>query len=483
MKERLPTKWDCETEVAVIGAGAAGPAVAISAHSAGAKVLILERMLEPSGDMALSAGMVYAADTSIQKALGIEDSSDRMYKLYIVACPKAKGKEAEKMRMIADGSAEVIEWLISLGVKFPAVIGVPGLMYGGLELLPEYAALVPPTPGAHACEGGGKALQAALIKVVKERGIQFLTETRARELIANAQGEIIGIKAENKGKALYIKTKRSVVICCGHFSHNKDLIERYVPEYVNFPTFTAPGLEGDGILMAQMHGAAVANISDFRVNIGMPYEPGRALLVVRWCPCILVNKKGKRFINDHAGYGPLAKAITEQEDSVCFVIFDNNARKTGAGNLLQPPLSGDLGLEIKQELVKTASTIRELAKEIGVDLATFEATVSAYNENARLGKDPEFGSTHFVEPILNPPFYAIKCVPAIGSPTGGLETNLQAQVLNVLGKPIPRLYAVGTVASLYPGYPGSGSHMASIFVFGRIAGRNAAEEPLSSKNR
>ncbi len=478
MKDQLPKKWDYETEVAVIGAGAAGPAVAISAHSAGAKVLILERFSDPSGDMALSAGMVYAAGTAIQKALGIKDTADRMYKLYIAACPKAKAKEVEKMRMIADGSAVVIDWLMSLGVKFPAVIGVPGVMYGGLELLPEYAATVPPTPGAHACEGGGKALQAALIKDVRERGIQFLAETRGRELIAGAEGEIIGIKAESNGKPIYIKAKRSVVICCGHFSHNKELIERYVPEYVNFPTFTAPGLEGDGILMAQMHGAAVQNISDFRINIGMPYEPGRALLVVRWCPCILVNKRGKRFINDHSGYGPLAKAIIEQEDSLCFVIFDNKARKTGAGNLLQPPLSGDLSLEIKKGLVKTASTIGELAKEAGIDFATFEATVSAYNENARLGKDPEFGSTHFLEPIVDPPFYAVKCVPAIGSPTGGLETDLRAQVLNVFGKPIPRLYAVGTAASLYPGYPGSGSHMASIFVFGRIAGRNAAKESL-----
>jgi fumarate reductase flavoprotein subunit len=478
MKVRLVKKWDYETEVAILGAGAAGPTVGIWAHSAGAKALILERMSEPSGDMAISGGFVYAAGTSIQKALGIEDSSDRMFRLYRAACPKVNKREAEKMRVIADGSAEVIEWLMSLGVKFPASIGWPGLTYGGIEILPEYAALIPPTPGAHSCEGGGKAMHNALLGEVKARGIEILAGTRGRELIANARGEIIGIKAESNGETRYIKANRSVVVCTGHFAHSKKLMEMYAPKHADFPTFTAAGLEGDGLIMAQAHGAAIGNICDCRTNIGSPYKPGRALLVSRWNPCILVNKRGKRFINDHAGYSPLAEAILEQEGSMCFVIFDEAARRSRGGNILHPCLSHDLRLEIEQGLVKTASTIGELAKEIGVDPFTLETTVATYNENAKSGKDPEFGSTHFVEPINNPPFYAIKGVPSIGSPTGGLVTNREAKVLNVFGKVMPKLYAVGSVASLYPGYPGSGSHLTNIFVFGRIAGEHAARQPL-----
>lgn len=478
MKEQLPKKWDYETEVGVIGAGAAGPTVAISAHAAGAKVLILEKMSEPAGDMALSGGIVYAAGTSIQNKLGVEDSTDRMYKLYVTAVPKSNMKERERFRMISDGSAEVIEWLMSLGVKFPAVMGTPGLSYSGLEHLPEYASVVPPTPGAHICEGEGKAIQDALIREVKNRGINILTVTRGRELLIDNKSQIIGIRAESKDKTIYIKTKRSMVLCSGHFAHNKKLIELYCPKYADFPTYTATGLEGDGLIMAQALGAAVANISDFRVNIGMVYEPGKAIFVSRWCPCILVNKKGKRFINDHAGYDPLAKAILEQEDSICFVIFDEAGRKRSGDNVLMPPLSRDLSREIELGLAKMASTISELAQKIEVDPVTLETTLAKYNENAKLGKDPEFGSTHFLEPINNLPFYAIKCEPCISAPTGGLDTNNQAQVLNVFGKIIPRLYAVGTVASLCPGYPGGGANMAYIFHFSRIAGRNAAREPL-----
>jgi len=478
MKGRLPKKWDLETEVAVIGAGAAGPTVAISAHSAGAKVLMLEKMPKPSGDIRISGGCVYAAGTLIQKKLNIKDSAERMYRLYVASCPKANRKEREKMRIIAYGSADAINWLSSLGVKFPAKYGAPGITYGGLELLPEYAAVVSPVPGAHACEGGGKVFQEILLDRAREKGIEIVTDMRAHELISDIRGRIVGIKAENRGKEVTLRAKRSVVICSGHFAHSKKLIDLYAPEYRTFPTFTADGLEGDGLIMAQEHGAAVANISDCRVNIGMPYKGRKALMISRWSPCILVNRGGKRFINDHAGYGPLAKAIIEQEGSMCFVIFDELARKTREGNILHPYLSLDLSIEIEKGLVKTASTIGNLAKEIGVNPTALETTVRKYNENAKLGKDPEFGSVHFVEPICYPPFYAVKGVPAIGSPTGGLVINLGGQVLDVFGRAIPNLYAVGAVTSIYPGYPGSGSHFANIFVFGPIIGKNAAKNPL-----
>jgi len=474
----LPKKWDYETEVAVIGAGAAGPTVAIAAHAAGAKALILERMAQPSGDMWLSAGVTYAAGTSIQKKLGIEDSADRMYKLFMACVPNANEKEKERLRMICEGSADVIEWLLSLGVRIPAEMGTPGLTYNGMERVPEYAAIVPPVPGAHICEGEGKGLQDALLREVRKRGIEILTGTRARELITDSGGEIIGIRAERKDEISYIKAKRAVVICSGHFAHNSKLIELYCPTYAGFATYTAAGLEGDGMLMAQALGAGVANISDFRVNVGVVYEPGNATYAYRWCPCILVNKHGRRFINDHAMYGTLSKAILEQEDKMCFVIFDEETRKNCGASLLLPPLSADLSREIDLGVAKSGSTIAELAQKIDIDPRTLETTVANFNENARLGKDPEFGSTQFLEPIIHPPFYAMKVEPVISASTGGLDTNHEVQVLDVFGRVIPRLYAVGTAASLCPGYPGGGANMTSIFYLGRKAGRNAAHEPL-----
>jgi succinate dehydrogenase/fumarate reductase flavoprotein subunit len=208
------------------------------------------------------------------------------------------------------------------------------------------------------------------------------------------------------------------------------------------------------------------------------YEPGCATYCYRWCPCILVNKSGRRFINDHSMYQTISSAILGQEGRMCFVIFDEETRKKCGNNLLMPLLSPDLSKELDLGVAKSAPTIRELAQKIEIDPQALETTVTNFNEHARLGKDPEFGSNLFLEPIANPPFYAMKVEPVISASTGGLDTNNEVQVLDVFGRVIPRLYAVGTAASLCPGYPGGGSNMTSIFYLGRKAGRNAAGEPL-----
>ncbi|MFX0203734.1 MAG: FAD-dependent oxidoreductase, partial [Candidatus Hodarchaeota archaeon] len=395
IKHQLPEKWDYETEVAVIGAGAGGSPAAISAHDAGAKVLILERKSESEqiGNIAISAGCVYAAGTTVQKAAGIEDSADRMYKFYMALCPEA---DAEKIRIVANGSAEVVEWLKGLGIKYPTAMGVPGLTYAGWELIPEIAAKIPPAlPAAHFPEGGGKALQDMLLREVGNRGIEILFETRARELIANPEGEIIGIKAERKEETLYIKAKKGIVIATGPFERNQDLVSLHLPEFAGLPSISVTGADGDGILMAQAKGAALDHINSVLLVPGLnyeQYEPGRLIYAGRYHPCILVNKGGKRFTDEHGGYTPLCKAILEQEDKMCFLIFDEHAKKTYGEDMvfLPPPLSPDLSEEVEVGLIKKASTIGELAKEIGIDPGTLEATVATFNENAKAGKDPVF---------------------------------------------------------------------------------------------
>lgn len=479
MKYSLPEKWDYDTDVAVIGCGAAGPTVAIAAHSARAKVLILEREPEPKGNVSISAGVIYAAGTPVQKALGIEDSAERMYNFYMAGCP---GADAEKMRIIADNSANVIEWLKGLGVKFPEVEGVPGISYAGFEVIPEIAAVVPPKPGAHGAEGAGKVLHNMLLREVRNRGIEIVTETRGRELIANPEGEIIGIKAESKGKAIYIKASKGVVICTGNWEDNKDMIRLYLPDLIDLSSFSVPGEDGDGIIMAQAKGAALSHVTSHIKTTGLQYDkPGRkAIYVARFHSCIVVNKDGKRFHDEHVGYTPLGNAILEQKDKMCFVIFDEHCKETyGPDHILMPPMSPDLSEEIKRGLIKTASSINELAQKIGVDPGTLEKTVATYNKNAKLGKDPEFGSSKWLEPISKPPFYALKSV-TVFYLLGGLKTNTKAQVIDVFGRVIPRLYAVGSVGSPFTVYPGGGGELANIFVFGRIAGTNVAAEASRS---
>jgi fumarate reductase flavoprotein subunit len=362
-------------------------------------------------------------------------------------------------------------------------MGVPGLTYAGWELIPEIASKIPPAlPAAHFPEGAGKALQDELFREVKNRGIDVLFETQAHTLLANPKGQVIGIKADSKrrGEPLHIKAAKGVVLATGTFERNQNLVKRYLPRLEGLPSISVAGAEGDGIVMAQAQGADLDHIDSVLLVPGLDYqqyEPGRLIYTGRYHPCILVNKDGKRFTDEHGGYTPLCKAILGQEDSKCFVIFDEHARKTYGEHMifLPPPLSPNLAKEVEEGLLKKASTIGGLAQSIGVDPDTLAATVNTFNKNVKNGKDPEFGVIYWLEPLNTSPFYAFEARVAIYS-LGGLKTNIKSQVLDVSGKAIPRLYAVGAVAGPFTEYPGSGGELAQIFVFGRLAGKNVAQE-------
>ena len=67
--------FDSEVPVLIIGAGAAGLSAALAASEAGVEPVLIERDAVPSGSTALSAGLIPAAGTRFQAALGIVDSA------------------------------------------------------------------------------------------------------------------------------------------------------------------------------------------------------------------------------------------------------------------------------------------------------------------------------------------------------------------------------------------------------------------------
>ena len=52
----LPSAWDQETDIAIIGSGFAGLAAAIEACQTGAQVVVLEKMAHYGGNSIISGG-------------------------------------------------------------------------------------------------------------------------------------------------------------------------------------------------------------------------------------------------------------------------------------------------------------------------------------------------------------------------------------------------------------------------------------------
>jgi len=159
-----------------------------------------------------------------------------------------------------------------------------------------------------------------------------------------------------------------------------------------------------------------------------------------------------------------------------YLIFDEKVRT--AGQTTWPPWSGNKDKDIEDGTTKKAETVRELAIKIGVAPYALEETINNYNVNAEKGVDPEFGRTLALAPLKTPPFYAFERIVGMHSTMGGLKINTAAQVIDVNGAIIRRLYAAGetTGGTIGFNYPASGTAIQNAICFGRIAGKNAAAE-------
>jgi urocanate reductase len=469
-----PAKWDMTVDVVVLGAGGAGMAAAIEANDAKVKVVVLEKAAQAGGSTATSGGIVYAAGTANQRAAKIADTPDEMIKFWM-ACGKGQN-DLDLVTLVANESAGIVDWLTNLGNKWTAVPNV-----SGAEAEPYFAAITPTKARGHFTNGGGKALFKTLADAGAARGINILYETAVTELVTDAKGVVVGVKAAQNGATRYFQAKRGVVIATGGFPGNKEMLralsadQGYKGESKGVPTLT-----GDGIRIAQALGADLTGASEICAapSVRLPGAPG----INGNTPTIFVNERGRRFANETLHYDEVAFAISRQE--IAYVIFDD-ALKAKGGNVICSAFSKDLSTEITSGLVVRADTLAELAAKLnlqsdgGPAAARLQETLNSWNASADQRTDPEFGRAKSFGPIKTAPFYAVEVVGGMYDTTGGLRINTKTQVIDVFGKTIPRLYAAspgatgGTIGRIYPA---SGSALVTCFCLGRVAGKNAAAE-------
>jgi succinate dehydrogenase/fumarate reductase flavoprotein subunit len=506
----LPRKWDREADVVVVGSGFAGSNAAIASHDAGATVLILEKAPEQfaGGNSSVSGG-----------GISIPLNSEEAKKYY-----RALGFGTVPEDLVSDMAQALVrvpEQLKKIGIEVGPVqmtsgkpaakpAAVPVRAPSGLNLLPgagnnRIYAIVP--KDGFPRMGTGKDLYLAHKNCLKNRKIEILYETPAKELIQNPIDKSIqGVVAEHEGKRIYVKAGRGVVLACGGYEANYEM-----QVYFNFPgikiyPWGTPYNTGDGIKMASEVGAPLWHMCNLEWDgpcvkapsekYGIAIQAG--ILTMSGVPgnYILVNKYGKRFMNDTKSLTHIKETLeltyfdhekVEYPNLPFYIIFDETYRvkrplvpkSTFAWNHVHKVVewSPDNSAEIEKGWILKADTIQELAAKSGIDPAGLEATVSKYNEYCQAGKDADFKRRpEHLFPVATPPYYAAELALTVTNTQGGPKHNGKAQTLNKDDKPIPRLYTPGELGSffgfLYPG----GSNIAEAIAFGRIAGENAAAE-------
>ncbi len=479
----IPTTWNQETDVIVVGGGVAGLSASIEAANGGAAVTLLEKQPAVGGATLLSGGLIYASNTVIQQKYGITDTPAAMAAHYTHA---ARGfADPNQIAVAAQKSADNINFMIGLGASYaePTV--------SGAEVLEDQPAVprVHSTTANNGALTGGAAVIALLKAGAAKAGVNVLTSTPAQSLIARGGNEVLGVQAQSNGGTINIKARKGVILAAGGFQGSKAMQTRYSGKtYYSLPLGPA-GLTGDGHLMGLALGADVINMHQ---NLGVPglMLPGATsatfILPPEFVPAavIMVNIKGLRFVDETIYYAHKNEMLLRQETysvvgpPVVYTVFDQAVVNSIGGGTIVSGFSKDLSAEVNSGIVLQASTIAGLASAMGVDPSGFQATINAWNGYAQSGTDAEFGRTTGMGPVSTSPFYAIPTQSTMFDTSGGLKINTNAQVIDTEGSVIPRLYAAGTNSGGVIGeyYPGSGTALNQGLTFGRIAGAYAASQ-------
>lgn len=442
-----------QADIVVIGAGGAGMTAAIQAVQDGATdVVVLEKMPITGGNTTRSTGGLNACATEYQKADGIEDSVE----LFVEDTMKG-GKELndkELVTVMAENSAAAVDWVNEIGGDL-SVVG----MFGGASVKRIHR----PTDTSAV----GPMLVKTLNAKMEELNIPVLLETTATQILVDDKGAVSGVVATDKeGNEMTIDCT-AVILASGGFGANAKMVEEYKPDLAGFGTTNHAGATGDGIAMAKELGVAFVDMDQVQTHPTVNPETQTMYTEgVRGNGAILVNKEGKRFVNELETRDVVSAAILEQTDGECYMVFDQAVRDSLAA----------IESYIKAGIVTEAETPEELGEAIGIDGAALAETLSIYAGYQESGSDADFGRESMELPLTEPKYYAALCAPAIHHTMGGVKINTNCEVLKEDGTAVPGLFAAGEITGGVHGANRLGGNaVTDIVVFGRIAG-TAAEK-------
>ena len=465
----LPEGEEAQADVVVVGGGASGLAAAASALESGARVIVLEKAPHTGGSAALSAGIVTAAGTDIQKASGLPADSAGLAKLWLedqkrsVKGAPANLPDAAQVEALVKQSAETVDWLTKkVGMQFSAnAAAADGI--GAYQLLPISSDASRPA-GAEEVE--------KLEQYVKKLGGIIRTATPAWKILTTDDGRVSGVAAAD-GKNRFTFRAKSVVLASGGFAADLMKVTSRQPRWAVYVerTGAAKTSTGDGLTMGLQVGAK--EVSDSWL-MGTQFAPAypemtAAMLGERgFAGATLVNEKGLRFVKEDL---PNITSEMSQQLDVWLLTDSKDPEKAKT-------LRNYLGFDT----VVHGSTPEELGRRMGARADNVKQTIENLNADAAAGKDTAFGRDpiNFTS-LTQAPYFAVKVRPVISGTIGGFVVTPDFQVLDNALKPIQGLWAAGELANraFYNRVYEPGTSLLIAYASGRAAGTSAAKAALS----
>lgn len=450
-------------DVVVIGAGGAGFSAAIEAKNAGANVVLLEKMPAVGGNSLISGAEMNAAKNWVQPKLGINDDSPELHAEDTYKGGDMKG-DMNVIKVMTHNALDAAKWCRDyLGVRFE---DNNLFFFGGHS---RKRALI---PVGHT----GTEFITKFQAKADELGIPVITNMKAEELIKDKSGRVVGVKATMNGASYTFNAKGGVVLATGGFGANPEMVKKYNPKIdERFKTTDAPGTTGEALYMAERAGAQLVNMGYIQTYPICDPISGVIELIAdaRFDGAIMLNQEGKRFVEELQRRDVLSEAILKQTGGYCWVLWND---KIGSISNTVKEHPTEYEAFTKQGIMATCDDLKCVADFTKIPFDSLKGTVNRVSSMTGKGNDKDFNHRSGLVDMTQGKYYVIKAVPSVHHTMGGVRINEKAQALTAEGKVIPGLWAAGEVTGVTHGTNRLGGNAyTDIIVFGRIAGKAAAE--------
>ena len=446
-----------DTDVVILGGGAAGLSAGIKALQGGAKVILLEKTGMTGGASAMAGAGTKATGSKWSIESGSTETAEDF-----IAQITTNGHNKNHLPTVENFARTLgtaFDWLVAEdGAAIPYVRkDGPSASFSG--------------------EGRGAGVVKNLTAKFEAEGGVLMLSTPGTELIVD-NGAVVGVKAEGNGKAYTINAKK-VILATGGYGANDELVP---DEYKKFVYAGHAGATGDAIKMVEPLNADLISMELINTQpnsmikpsgLGQYCNPGVSKAYA--AGGFMVNQDGVRFVNEVANAWDIMQEMKKNDFQ--FLVMDQaafdgfNAGMTGSKIYSMEDIAEWLKDDyVGQPVLKTAATLEELAAKLNVPAEAVVAAAAKFNEVAAAQGTDEFGRTIKAAQSTEGPFYAMQMHIRYYASLGGLHVNDDMQVLNVNQEPIPNLYAAGEVIG---GHQGDVYMGGCLFAYAICSGHNA----------
>ena len=446
-----------DTDVTVVGGGAAGIATVLRLQEKGYKTTLIEKDSEIGGSLRYYAnsGQIVAGSTK----LNLEDIDSAGTLAEDITAYTNQTNSSTLTQVFENKIGETVDWQSKiLGITFDKKTGyIPtdGLALNSVMLYDESSG----------------DIDELLQKEVKVSGSSVHTNTGIIELRYDEEGKVIGVRAKKSNGDIIETTSKYVVLATGTSAGNLNLI----PErdrnsnYLGLKTNT-----GDALALAKDEehpyqiedGSVIYNYLGYSVR-DITLDAYLATKSILSKGVVLVNNTGERFIDETEPYNQISEAIHNQNNATSYLVMNEEVYQEWKKKLLSTATITKAEEKYLQSMYAivpfSGETLSEAAVSADLDTQKLLETISYHNFEIEASSTNLMGKIDPEKPTCIIPLNKYRY-----ETTGGLKVDDHLNLLDGSGQAKTNVFAVGSIAGNVFGekMPG-GAGLAWAFVSGK----------------